>query len=78
MQMCNTIKKKKGAKHHLNVRLLNKRVLTSSMDWSSTILQSRAPTNESPAPVVSTVLTQKASTSPWKFYVQTSKDITKC
>ena len=48
MQMCNTIKKKWGAKHHLNVQLLNKRVLTASMDWSSTILQSKAPTNESP------------------------------
>ena len=40
---------------------------TSSTDWSSTILQSSAPTNESPAPVVSTVSTWKASTDPWKF-----------
>jgi hypothetical protein len=43
-------------------------VLTSSMDWSSTTLQSKAPTNASPAPVVSTVFTWKASTAPWKFY----------
>lgn len=42
--------------------------LTSSMDWSSTILHNRAPTKESPAPVVSTVLTWKASTDPWKFW----------
>jgi hypothetical protein len=45
-----------------------KGVLTSSMDWSSTTLQSKAPTNASPAPVVSTVFTWKASTAPWKFY----------
>lgn len=48
-------------------------LLTSSMDWSSTTLQSRAPTNESPAPVVSTVFTWKASTAPWKFYVYAKK-----
>ena len=41
---------------------------TSSMDWSSTILAKRAPTKASPAPVVSTALTWKASTDPWKFW----------
>jgi hypothetical protein len=46
---------------------------TSSTDWSSTILQRRAPTNESPAPVVSTVSTWKASTDPWKFCISTTK-----
>ncbi len=40
--------------------------LTSRMEVSSTILQSRAPTNESPAPVVSTVFIWKGSTAPLK------------
>ena len=40
---------------------------TWSTDWSSTILQRRAPTNESPAPVVSTALTLNGSTDPRKF-----------
>lgn len=38
------------------------------MDWSSTSLVSIAPTNASPAPVVSTCLTLNASTAPWKSY----------
>jgi hypothetical protein len=46
---------------------------TSSTEWSSTILQRRAPTNESPAPVVSIVSTWKASTDPWKFCISTTK-----
>lgn len=38
------------------------------MAWSSTILVRRAPTKESPAPVVSTVFTWNAATLPWNFY----------
>lgn len=44
---------------------------TPMMEWSSTILLRRAPTKESPAPVVSTVFTWNGSTAPRKFWQQT-------
>lgn len=49
--------------------------LTSSTDRSLTILHRRAPTNESPAPVVSTALTWNPSTVPRKFYVANKKPV---
>ena len=39
---------------------------TCNEDGSLTILRSRAPTNASPAPVVSTCCTLKEGTAPWK------------
>jgi hypothetical protein len=67
-------------KNFANIWLLgtNSWILTSSIDWSSTILPNRAPTKESPAPVVSTALTWKASTDPLKFwFVQKRRKIVK-
>lgn len=79
LQFCFILQNYNRARHLLVYVIARKNVMqilllrglcTLSMESSLTSLNRRAPTNESPAPVVSTVLTWKPGTFPWNFCKQ--------